>query len=305
MSIIWLIGLITVIIIVAHFAWIIYLRKIRPPTDWSKYKGEWAIITGASEGIGKAYAESLAKRGINVILMSRSAEPLQKLAVEIKEKYNVDARPYPFDFSTEDTTKYDTLFQQFSNLKVSILINNVGGSGLPYAQMLLSFADYGVADVWGAANINIRPTVYLTKLFLPIMRNIGHGAIINVSSIAGARAFPLGPCYGGAKAFIDNYTLSCAREFKAYNITLQSAVPGNVYTKLNPTPPGPDCCTADTFAECSLNLHGTRVVFAPWGNHGAVRFLLANLPESISLAMAGWAGDQIKAGHIKYYNLAK
>jgi len=303
MGIIYCLGLATLAAILAYFAWILYIRKIRPPTDWKSFQGEWAIITGASEGIGRAYAEGLAKRRINVILMSRSAEPLQKLAVEIKEKYNVDARAYPFDFSTQDSSKYDQLFQQFSNLKVTILINNVGGSGLPYEQKLLPFADYGVEDVWGCAILNLKPTVFLIKLFLPIMRQVGHGAIINVSSIAGARCFPLGPCYGGAKAFIDNFTLSVAREFKQYNITLQSCIPGNVHTKLNPIPIGGDCCSAETLAENSLNLHGTRVIFAPWGVHGIVRFLLANLPETASLALAGKAGDDIRVNHTKYYKL--
>jgi len=305
MSVIWCIGLISLAIILANVAWIIYLRKIRPATDWKAFQGEWAIITGASEGIGKAYAEALAKRRINVVLMSRSAEPLQKLAVDIKERFGVEARPYAFDFSTQDDEKYNQLFQQFSNLKVTILINNVGGSGMPYDTKLLSFADYGVEDVWRSAVINVKPTVYLTKAFLPIMRNAGHGAIINVSSIAGARCFPLGPCYGGAKAFIDNFTLSVAREFKDYGITLQSCIPGNVFTKLNPTPVGPDCCSAETLVENSLNLHGTRIVFAPWANHGVIRFLLAHLPESLALAMGGFAGDQIKEKHIKYYKLDK
>jgi len=302
-QIVWCIGFISLAIILANIVWIVYLRKVRPPTNWSSFQGEWAIITGASEGIGKAYAEALAKRRINVILMSRSAEPLQKLAVEIKERYNVDARPYPFDFSTQDSAKYDQLFQQFSNLKVSILVNNVGGSGLPYAQKLMDFAEYNVEDVWGTAIINLKPTVFLTKLFLPIMRNIGHGAIINVSSIAGARCFPLGPCYGGAKAFIDNFTVSIAREFKNYNITVQSCIPGNVHTKLNPVPIGPDCCSAETLAENSLNLHGTRIVFAPWTVHGVIRFLLVNLPESMSAYLGGYAGDKIKAFHTKYYKL--
>jgi len=242
----------------------------------------------------------LAKRRINVVLMSRSEEPLQKLAAEIKEQYNVDARPYPFDFYTNDPSKYEDILQQLSSLKVTILINNVGGVGT--GQKIKAFADYSVDDIWGVANINVRPTVFLTRLFLPSMRNAGHGAIINVSSLAGARCMPMSPPYGGAKGFIDNFTLSLAREFKDYNITLQSATPGSVNTKLNPTPIGPDCCSAETFVEESLNLHGTRIVFSPWLVHGIMRFLLRQLPESGSLFMASMAGDQLKKTINKFYN---
>jgi len=277
----------------------VYVRKIRPPTNWTSFQGEWAIVTGASEGIGKAYALALAKRRINVVLLARRAEALQTLAVEIKERYNVDARTHAFDFLTEDPGQYDQLVQQFSNLKVSILINNVGGPGRPYNEKMVTFTDAPVEHVWGTTIVNIRPTVYLTKLFLPIMRSTGHGAIINVSSLAGAICFPLSPTYGGSKAFIDNFTLSVAREFKAYNIAVQCAVPGMVKTKLNATTPiGWDCCSPETFVEESLNLHGSRIVFAPWINHGAYRFVLGHLPQSLGVAIGGAVGDKI----LKDYN---
>lgn len=91
------------------------------------FKGRWAVVTGCTDGIGKAYAEQMAKNGINVVLISRTLEKLNEQAKEIADKYKVETKVIAADF-TEANSIYPNIKTQLADLDIGILVNNVGMS---------------------------------------------------------------------------------------------------------------------------------------------------------------------------------
>jgi len=105
-----------------------YWRFVKPDTDWSHYKGDWALVTGSSYGLGAEYAKSLAKRGINVILLARSEEKLRDVQAEIEKTYpSVRTRLLVADVLKDN---WENVLDSVSDLNVTILVNNIGGNNL-------------------------------------------------------------------------------------------------------------------------------------------------------------------------------
>merc|ERR1719204_504114 len=88
--------------------------------------GSWAIVTGSTHGIGKSIAKELAKRSINLILISRSEEKLSLVTKEITDKYNVEVRTTAVDMSKTTPDDYTSIYKSFSDLDIGIIVNNVG-----------------------------------------------------------------------------------------------------------------------------------------------------------------------------------
>lgn len=149
----------------------VYQRFVRK-ADWKAYKGKWAVVTGASEGIGAGYARALARRGMHVVLMSRTKDKLQELAAEISQAHGVQARVVPFDFLAEPEA-YEAVRSELKQLEVAVLVNNVGGAGLPTAEALerfsLKFDEHPVRDHLLFVRINLHPTLIMSvSASLPI-----------------------------------------------------------------------------------------------------------------------------------------
>ena len=131
----------------------------------ARYGGGWALVTGASDGIGKQYAHTLAKEGFDIVLMARDNEKLQKVAKEINNQYKVKTKVVVFDFSklaTEESFRMlkDILSKDLP-ADVSILVNNVGvcKAGL--------FDRHTVWEIMRQVNVNINSQTYMTKILLP------------------------------------------------------------------------------------------------------------------------------------------
>jgi short-subunit dehydrogenase len=134
-----------------HVFWFIYQHWFYKK-DYSKFKNEWAIVTGASYGIGKSCALSLAKRGINVILLARTKEKLEKVASEV-EKYGVKTKIFAVDLS--DRHVFKKLESELN--EATILINNVGG--LETKKQFHEFLYYSDDDFQYQFNLNFFSTV--------------------------------------------------------------------------------------------------------------------------------------------------
>jgi len=103
----------------------VYIRTLRPPTSWEEYKNEWALITGASYGIGEGFARGLAKRGVNVILVARNEEKLEALQKDILTKYpKIKVKTIAVDLAKNGYL--EKIMSEIKKLNVSVLINNVG-----------------------------------------------------------------------------------------------------------------------------------------------------------------------------------
>ncbi|XP_063608342.1 inactive hydroxysteroid dehydrogenase-like protein 1 [Penaeus indicus] len=189
--------------------------------------GEWAVVTGCTDGIGKEYAKELAKTKMNIVLISRTQSKLEKVAAEISEEFGVKTEIVRADFSNGQPI-YQDISKHLQDKEIGILVNNVGVM-LPHP---MKFGEASEFDVWSHVNINVAATLAMTKLVLPGMVSRRKGAIINIASIAGTHPLPLMGIYGATKAFVDDFSQSLQWEYRSSGITVQTVNPSYVSTNM-------------------------------------------------------------------------
>jgi 17beta-estradiol 17-dehydrogenase / very-long-chain 3-oxoacyl-CoA reductase len=201
-------SLLNVILLISCLKFIYFLYKnfIRQRKDLlTRYgKKSWALVTGATDGIGKALCIELARSGFNIILVSRNPQKLKNVAQELLIiNTDIETHTIPYDFDNKSTLKDYT--ENFSNLTkqfdISILINNVGTEQHNYFDKVK--IDYLISDI----NVNIIPQTILTKIFMKSLNSrTKRSAIINLSSFAGEFPFPMKSVYSATKIY--NHFLS-------------------------------------------------------------------------------------------------
>ncbi|KAM8945933.1 inactive hydroxysteroid dehydrogenase-like protein 1 [Pelodytes ibericus] len=199
------------------------LRK----TAQVKQYGEWAVVTGSTDGIGKAYAEELANHGLNIILISRNPEKLQRVSEDIARTYGVKTRFIVADFS-EGREVYSAIKDGLENVDVGILVNNAGVF-YEYPQYV---ADLPEDRVWEIINVNIAAATILVRIVLPGMVQRKKGAIINVSSGSACALWPHVSVYSASKAFLDYFSQALHYEYASKGIFIQSLLPFFVATNM-------------------------------------------------------------------------
>ncbi|KAF3986901.1 hypothetical protein FT663_02566 [Candidozyma haemuli var. vulneris] len=199
-----------------------------PATDFGKYgakKGKWAVITGASDGIGKEYSLQLAAKGLNVVLVSRTASKLQTLADEITNKYRVEAKFVAFDASTDAPKNYEALRETLSGLPVTVLINNVGQShSIP-----VPFLETEEKELVDIITLNNTVTLKITQIVAPIITNTvadksSRGLILTMGSFGGLLPTPYLATYSGSKAFLQQWSAALAGELKPQGVDVELVV---------------------------------------------------------------------------------
>ncbi|KAF8562306.1 hypothetical protein P879_05559 [Paragonimus westermani] len=189
-----------------------------------KRAGQWAIITGGTDGIGKAFAEELASDGLNIMLISRNSEKLQAVAGELGATYNVSVRCVTADFTQADV--YENIKKEVDSLpSIACLINNVGMSNASREEF--AFAD-GMCEenIRNFVACNCLSMASMTHIVLPrlIMQNSG-AALINLSSYAGRRPLPYISLYAATKAFAYHLSQSLNLEVQGKNVVMQTLIP--------------------------------------------------------------------------------
>ncbi|XP_040271174.1 very-long-chain 3-oxoacyl-CoA reductase-B-like isoform X3 [Bufo bufo] len=224
-------------------------------TNLKKKYGGWAVVTGASDGIGKAYAKELARRGLDVVLISRNVEKLQKVADEIEKESRRKTKIIQLDF-TGGPEIYLKVEKALKDLDIGILVNNVG---MIFSSEGCRFLEVPNINKWinDIMNCNVLSMVQMTKILLPRMVQRKKGLIINVSSDAGARPYPNAVMYSATKAFMDFFSRSLYYEYRSDGITVQSVLPLYVSTNMNANM-GTNFLvkTSDDFAREALNTVG-------------------------------------------------
>ncbi|XP_059927275.1 very-long-chain 3-oxoacyl-CoA reductase-B [Gadus macrocephalus] len=191
--------------------------------------GQWAVVTGATDGIGKAYAEELARRGFNIVLISRSQEKLDDVSKAIESKCGVQTKTIAADFSTRDI--YPKIEEGLAGLEIGVLVNNVGVS-YGYPEFFLSIPNLD-SFINTLINVNITSVCQMTSLVLPRMVQRKKGAILNISSASALAPIPLLTVYSASKAFVDFFSRGLEAEYKSQGIIIQSVLPSFVATKLS------------------------------------------------------------------------
>ncbi len=216
----------------AALAW----RTIQPrslpisPLDNLPVGKATAVVTGASSGIGAAFAHALAARGLNVMLVARRQERLEAISAEIQQRYGVVAYPYAADLS--QASEVHALEEQLSLLDDLVLLVNNAGFGT--TGML---TDVGLTPQINMLNVHVLATMRLTKAVLPGMVARGRGAIINTSSISAFFTPVEGVNYSASKAYINSFSQGLQMELKAKGVgervRVQALCPGWTYSEFH------------------------------------------------------------------------
>jgi len=238
------------------------------------------VITGATDGIGKAYAMALAKKGMNVLLVSRTEAKLKAVKEEIDAKGydSVEVDYVVCDYSNFDTKAKETVSKSMENLDVGVLINNVGVS-YRYPRYFHEITD---DEVTALIEMNVNSTTWMTRYVIDGMIERKRGAIVNISSGSAMYTMPLLAEYSAAKSFIEKFTLALNAEYGAKGIKVQCQIPFYVATKLAKMRRSFTCPSADEYAKMGLKFIGQpEAVVSPFWVHGIISFLLDNLPTLV------------------------
>merc|ERR1719277_447218 len=267
----------------------------------SKY-GEWAIVTGATDGIGKAYAFELAKKGLSVLLLSRTEERLKEVETELKAKFGkVKVDHLAVDFGDFNAAARKKVEDKISSLDVGVLINNVGVS-YPFTKYFHELKDDEVA---GLVELNVNSTVWMTRLVLGNESSAGmikrkRGAIVNTSSAAGRMTSPLLAEYSGAKGFIENFSKSLKAELAPFKIHVQVQAPLFVATKMakirktSLAVPSPA-----SYARSAVAHIGYEDTVSPYWSHALQLWFQRLLPEFATIAAVGSMHKGIRKAGMK------
>ncbi len=189
------------------------------------FKGKYALITGASSGIGYEFVKLFAEDGSNLIIISRNEERLLNIKREIENEHKVNVLVLAKDLSKREAPEEICNQLEDENIPVDILINN---AGVGYHG---NFSDTDLERQLKMIQLNVLSLVRLTGLLLPSMIKKGYGKILNVASMAGFHGIPLHSIYSATKAFVLNFSESIAYELKGTGITVTCLCPG--LTKTN------------------------------------------------------------------------
>ncbi|MCA9875032.1 MAG: SDR family oxidoreductase [Anaerolineales bacterium] len=188
----------------------------------------YGLITGASSGIGAAFARRLAQDGYNLVLVARREERLAALAGELTQAYGITAEVLPADLTqAADVARVE---QRIANLNLSLLINNAG-FGTNQGSLLASNLDEQIDML----NLHVLATMRLCRAALPGMTARGSGAIINVSSISAFFPLPGDINYPASKAYLNTFSQALQAEVARQGIRVQALCPGFTRTEFHDT----------------------------------------------------------------------
>ncbi|XP_077120387.1 17-beta-hydroxysteroid dehydrogenase type 3-like [Ranitomeya variabilis] len=248
-------------------------------TDLTQY-GRWAVVTGATDGIGKAYALQLAKRGLDVVLISRTLEKLKRVASEIEKESGRKIKYIQADF-TKGSNIYHTIQEELKSLDIGVLVNNVG---MKISETATKFLDTPNLEkmLENMINCNILSAVQMTRLVLPQMVQRQKGLIINISSEVGNRPYPMALMYSSSKVFVDFFSRGLHAEYKSQGITVQCVMPLLVSTEMTfKIKRNIFVKSADDFAHEALNTVGYTERTSGCMSHSLQSYALDLLPDEL------------------------
>jgi len=272
----------------------IYQLFLRPGKKLRNY-GQYAIVTGATDGIGRAYAFQLAKQGLSLLLISRTQEKLSDTEAAIKQKYpKAIIKTYVLDLAnfTSEAQQALTAYLDTNKFDIGVLLNNVGFS--------YSHPDYfdkvARSSVQTMIDLNVTATSLMTHIVLPFMLKKRKGCIVNMASFAGVVPSPLLSQYAATKAYINNFTSGLSYEYRNKGIHFQSQCPLFVTSKLSKirtatlNTPSPE-----TYAAAGIKAIGYEVISIPYWPHAVQNQIVRSIPEVLSARIVEIVHNGIKA----------
>ncbi|KAJ9607082.1 hypothetical protein H2200_008154 [Cladophialophora chaetospira] len=277
-------------------------------SDLSKYKPAsgkaWALITGSSDGIGKACAEELCRFGFNVIIHGRNEKKLKGVKAELEKEFpGREVRLFVQEATGPWTDKTDsTVLALVKDINLTILINNVGG-GVGIKPDFGFIAQRSAKDIYDRINANATFMTQITRVLIPVLsRDKSQRSVIcNISSAAELVPAAYLVDYSATKAYVSRFSLSLNEELKisSPNIDVHSYIVGEVATAGS----GQDA-TVDTvflpganrFARAAVSKLGCgHVVCTPYWPHGLGAGFITSLPDWASGKLMSYMVGQLKA----------
>lgn len=190
-------------------------------------KGYWALVTGASSGIGRAYAERLAGHGLHVALVARRGDRLATIAGELAGRYGVSTEAIAADLAEPDSIDGIEAVLRVRDIRLRVLVNNaaIGHWG--------DFAARDEAYYARMIQLNNATMVGLCRRFLPDLRSHPSAAIVNVASGASFQPVPYMAVYAASKAFVAQFSFALHEELAKTGVLVQTLVPGPTATEFD------------------------------------------------------------------------
>jgi uncharacterized protein len=188
------------------------------------YKSSTALITGASGGLGEAFAEQLAQRGCNLLLVARSEDKLQTLAQRLQQQHRIKATVIAADLASSSAVEQLIIDVKKKNLDVDLLVNNAGFG------IFERFLESPLQRQMEQVDVNIRALVTLTYAFAPGMVAKRKGGVINLASSAGFQPLAGANIYAASKSFVILFSEALAQELVKQHVHVLAVCPGPVAT---------------------------------------------------------------------------
>lgn len=186
---------------------------------------QWALVTGASSGIGAEFARQLAAQGMHLILTARREDKLQELAQQLDQKHKTKTKILPLDLAADGGSMELIKQVKALDLPVKLIVNNAGFGTIGAAEG----AD--LQEMHQMVSLNVTALTDLTYAFLPEMIGRNDGGIINVASVAGHQPVAFMGVYSASKAYVLHFTEALWAELRNTNIRLQALCPGTTRTE--------------------------------------------------------------------------
>ncbi|KAK7788642.1 hypothetical protein R5R35_008276 [Gryllus longicercus] len=263
--------------------------------------GDWAVVTGPTEGIGRAFAIELAKRGMSVLLLGRNPDKLQELSDFIRREYKQQTKILVIDFN-DPGKAYEDINDAFEKLDIGVVVNNVGTIN-SFPSFLHEMDD---DEIMSMLIVNIQSVTKMTKLAVTHMRKRKKGSIVNVSSIASVAPAPLLQVYAATKAYVTSFSQAVNAEVKPDGITVHTLIPSYVKTRMvgyspylstSLLVPTPETYVKNALATLKYSTYSTGYWF-----HGIQAFFVSSLPVTWYMYMIQRANLIFRNEYLSLHN---
>lgn len=185
-----------------------------------------AVVTGASAGLGKIYADRLARRGHDLVLVARRADLLEEVAAALRARYGVKVQTLAADLAADDDDLARVTHVLATDASVTLLVNNAGLSTLaPVAQTT-------TAQLQSMLDVNINALAHLSHAALAAFKARNRGTLVNIGSVLGFHTLPISSIYSGTKAFVVAFTRGLQDEVAGTGVKVQLVLPAATATDI-------------------------------------------------------------------------
>ncbi|XP_062110535.1 very-long-chain 3-oxoacyl-CoA reductase 1-like [Humulus lupulus] len=263
---------------ILRWVWVMFLR---PPKNLKEY-GSWAVVTGATDGIGKALAFELASKGLNLVLVGRNPSKLEATSMEIiSSSSSVEVKTVVVDLAKSSGKEIvEIMDKEIKGLDVGILVNNAG-LAYPYPRFFLEVDLELMENIF---KVNMESATWMVLSVLPGMLRKKKGAIVNIGSASSTivPSYPLFTIYAATKAYLAMLSRCIYVEYKHSGIDIQCQIPVFVATKMTKLKSTSILIASpETYSKASVRSIGYEHLCTPYWSHSLQWFISNALPDTL------------------------